>query len=67
MDKQNSLKNKIEGNLESQLFLEAQVALQQQNVGNYGLLLEAERERFSYGESSVFLLNKGKRNTWKHG
>ncbi|MBK7410027.1 MAG: TolC family protein [Saprospirales bacterium] len=58
LDKQNSLKNKIEGNLESQLFLEAQVALQQQNVGNYGLLLEAERERFSYGESSVFLLNK---------
>ena len=57
-DKRNSLKNKIEANLQKQALLAEQVGLQQQNVTNYGVLLAAEEEKFSYGESSVFLLNK---------
>ncbi|MCB9282713.1 MAG: TolC family protein [Lewinellaceae bacterium] len=58
MDKRNSLRNKIEANLQKQNLLAGQVALQEQNRSNYGVLLEAEGEKFSYGESSVFLLNK---------
>ena len=35
----------------------SQVNIIQENVGNYEKLLDAEREKFSIGESSVFLLN----------
>lgn len=35
-----------------------QLNLLQQNNEGYLLLLEAENEKFNFGESSVFLLNK---------
>lgn len=58
VEKQNTLKNKIEANLQTQTFLEQQLNLQDQAVENYRRLLEAEQTKFGYGESSVFLLNK---------
>ncbi|QDH81095.1 TolC family protein [Echinicola soli] len=52
------LKNKVL-NSQAQIGLLAnQVANQKQNVDGYERLLWAESEKFSYGESSVFLLNK---------
>ncbi|MCB9331442.1 MAG: TolC family protein [Lewinellaceae bacterium] len=57
-DKQNNLRNKLQANREIQAVLREQVGLQQQNVANAGTLLEAENEKYSIGESSVFLLNK---------
>lgn len=56
--KRNTLQNKLEATLAKQRLLEQQVILQTQNVRNYQTLLNAERTKFSYGESSVFLLNK---------
>ena len=57
-EKRNSLQNKVDANRQIQGVLNEQVALQQQNVRNYLALLDAEREKFAIGESSVFLLNK---------
>lgn len=57
-EKRNSLQNKVDANRQIQNVLEEQFLLQQQNVRNYQALLEAEREKFALGESSVFLLNK---------
>jgi outer membrane protein TolC len=57
-DKRNELQNKIEGSLQQQAILQQQIILQTQNVDGYRQLLQAENEKFRYGESSVFLLNK---------
>ncbi|MEZ4888223.1 MAG: TolC family protein [Chitinophagales bacterium] len=56
--KRNTLQNKLQATLAKQVLLEQQVNLQSQNVRNYEVLLNAERTKFSFGESSVFLLNK---------
>lgn len=56
--KQNELRNKVENSLQQQNILQAQLDLQEQNVSGYKLLLDGENEKFNYGESSVFLLNK---------
>jgi len=57
-NKRNELRNKIEASQQQQTVLQAQLALQQQNVTGYQRLLDGENEKFLYGESSVFLLNK---------
>lgn len=57
-NKQNELQNKIEGSLQQQALLQQQRSLLQNNVNGYKKLLDAENEKFLYGESSVFLLNK---------
>lgn len=57
-NKQNELLNKIESNLLQQNILRNQVNLIEQNVAGYRQLLEGENEKFRFGESSVFLLNK---------
>lgn len=57
-NKINELNNKVEASLQQQLILEQQIALSEQNLEGYQLLLEGENEKFQYGESSVFLLNK---------
>jgi len=57
-NKQNELLNKIESNLLKQVILRDQVALVAQNVEGYKQLLDGENEKFFFGESSVFLLNK---------
>lgn len=57
-NKQNELLNKIESNLLQQVILRDQVNLVEQNVEGYKQLLEGENEKFRFGESSVFLLNK---------
>lgn len=57
-DKRNVRINKaIAARLEVDL-VARQVAIEEARVENYRRLLEAEQERFSIGESSVFLLNK---------
>ncbi|MFK7908179.1 MAG: TolC family protein [Chitinophagales bacterium] len=58
LDKRNTILNKVEANLAKQSLLQRQVNLQSQNVSNYKRLLDAERTKFDFGESSVFLLNK---------
>lgn len=57
-NKSNELNNKIENTLQQQSVLREQITLSQQNLEGYRLLLEGENEKFRYGESSVFLLNK---------
>jgi len=57
LDKRNELKNKMQATNMKLDMLDDQLDIQQQNVINYRRMLEAERERFSYGESSVFVLN----------
>ncbi|MFK7932649.1 MAG: TolC family protein [Saprospiraceae bacterium] len=57
-NKRNELQNKMEASWLQQNRLESQLQLMQQNVENYRRLLEMEREKFRFGESSVFLLNK---------
>ena len=57
-NKRNELQNKIQSSWEQQLLLEEQLNLLADNVENYKLLLDGENEKFKYGESSVFLLNK---------
>lgn len=52
------LQNKMEGSLQQQVILREQIDLQAQNVAGYRQLLDGENEKFNYGESSVFLLNK---------
>ncbi|GLR19538.1 hypothetical protein GCM10007940_41540 [Portibacter lacus] len=56
--KRNELQNKIESSWLQQFVLQEQVVLLGKNVESYRLLLEGENEKFNYGESSVFLLNK---------
>lgn len=57
-NKSNELLNKIEASWQQQFMLREQLVLLNGNVENYSRLLEGEREKFNYGESSVFLLNK---------
>lgn len=57
-NKRNELQNKIESSSAQQQLLQEQLVLLRQNVENYKRLLEGENEKFNYGESSVFLLNK---------
>lgn len=57
-NKRNELLNKIQNSWNQQLLLDEQIALLSENVSNYKRLLEGENEKFKYGESSVFLLNK---------
>lgn len=57
-DKRNQLQNKIENSWLQQQLLQQQVSLLSDNVKNYERLLNGENIKFSFGESSVFLLNK---------
>jgi outer membrane protein TolC len=57
-NKMNELQNKMQNSLEQQALLDEQLALLSNNVENYKKLLDGENEKFKYGESSVFLLNK---------
>jgi len=57
-NKRNELQNKIESSFQQQLLLENQLTLLNQNIVNYKILLDGENEKFRFGESSVFLLNK---------
>lgn len=56
--KRNELTNKIENSYLQQILLQQQLNLLEQNVEGYKRLLEGENEKFKFGESSVFLLNK---------
>lgn len=58
INKKNELHNKIENSRQQQVRLQELQTLLQQNVENYQRLLEGENEKFRFGESSVFLLNK---------
>lgn len=55
---ENQLRNQIENARIRQNILREQIALQEQNTAGYLQLMNAENEKFRYGESSVFLLNK---------
>ena len=57
-NKQNELQNKMEAILAQLDLLQTQVSLMQQNLEGYRILMEAENQKFLFGESSVFLLNK---------
>ncbi|TLX73020.1 TolC family protein [Labilibacter sediminis] len=57
-NKKNELLNKLEASWENQELLKEQIVLFDQNVDNYKRLLNGENEKYLYGESSVFLLNK---------
>lgn len=57
-NKENTLRNKIQSRWIQQDVLSDQADLLNQYVNNAQLLLEGEREKFQFGESSVFLLNK---------
>ena len=54
----NNLLNAVEGSLQRRLVLDDQVALLTANVTNYRRLLDGENEKFRFGESSVFLVNR---------
>lgn len=57
-NKRNELSNKLEASLQQQNILQDQLEVLRQNVEGYRLLMEGENEKFRFGESSVFLLNK---------
>lgn len=57
-NKTNELQNKIENSWHQQKLLQEQIALLNLNVENYRRLLDGEQEKYNFGESSVFLLNK---------
>lgn len=57
-NKRNELVNKSTNSLQLQEILRDQIVLLEQNVERYALLLAGEEEKFLFGESSVFLLNK---------
>lgn len=57
-NKRNELENKQLATLEKLAILNDQIILQTQNVEGYRQLLEGENEKFRFGESSVFLVNK---------
>jgi len=57
-DKRNELLNKIENSWAQLAINTQQIDFQEQNVENYLRLLEGENEKFLFGESSVFLINK---------
>ncbi|MEM1327737.1 MAG: TolC family protein [Bacteroidota bacterium] len=55
--KELDIENKIVMNYQLLRTVEQQVDLNQELVANYRALLEAETEKFRFGESSIFLLN----------
>src|SRR5690606_9404595 len=57
-DKTNELQNKIENSWQQQRLLQEQLTLLNLNVENYRRLLDGEQEKYNFGESSVFLLNR---------
>ncbi len=57
-NKSNELKNKLIATTNQREILLEQLLILEENVVRYQRLLEAENEKFNYGESSVFLLNK---------
>lgn len=57
-NKRNELFNKIENSRRQIVITNDQINIQQENVANYLRLLEGENEKFLFGESSVFLINK---------
>jgi outer membrane protein TolC len=57
-NKRNILLNKAENSILQLSIIEEQIELQTQNFRGYKRLLDAEKEKFNFGESSVFLVNK---------
>ncbi len=57
-NKRNELKNKLESSLQNQVILRNQINILKQSVDGYMQLMNGENEKYKYGESSVFLLNK---------
>ena len=57
-NKRNELQNKLENTLLQRAILQEQLDLLRQNIVGYRALLEGENEKFRFGESSVFLVNK---------
>lgn len=57
-NKSNELENKIESSILQLVVIREQLFLIEQKVDGYKLLLDGENEKFTFGESSVFLLNK---------
>lgn len=57
-NKRNELLNKIEASQEQLVVLEDQIVTVEGNVGRYFQLLDGERTKFEFGESSVFLVNR---------
>jgi len=57
-NKKNELQNKIESSWLRQNILTEQSVILSRNVAGYKRLLDGENEKFRFGESSVFLLNK---------
>ncbi len=57
-NKKNKLSNKIENSIVQLDILNQQINLLERNVVGYQKLLDGENEKFKYGESSIFLLNK---------
>lgn len=58
VNKQNELNNKLQASVTQIDVLREQLRLTDENTDRYGILLDGERIKFAYGESSVFLLNK---------
>ncbi|MDN3669761.1 TolC family protein [Echinicola jeungdonensis] len=57
-NKRNELYNSAITSLNQLDLIRNQVVRQKQNIKGYAALLEAENEKFNFGESSVFLINK---------
>ncbi|MEP7268465.1 MAG: TolC family protein [Saprospiraceae bacterium] len=57
-NKRNELQNKIESTWRQLPILQDQIDLSINNANNYKQLLDGEFDKFRFGESSVFLLNK---------
>lgn len=57
-NKENTMNYQVRSLLDQLIVLEQQIAFAEQNVENSLLLLRGEEQKFDFGESSVFLLNK---------
>lgn len=57
-NKSNELANQLDNSLQQLVILQQQITLSEENLERYRLLLAGETEKFNFGESSVFLLNK---------
>lgn len=56
--KKTEVKNKLVANQQNQEALIKQIFFLEKNVDGYARLLKAEEQRFEFGESSLFLINK---------
>ncbi|ANW96448.1 hypothetical protein AXE80_09220 [Wenyingzhuangia fucanilytica] len=56
--KKTEIHNKIVANKKNQHALIDQIELLEKNISGYQRLLQAETQKFNYGESSLFLINK---------